>query len=229
MIAPQREQSGVGTAITLRQPIGVSKVATELNRVEAYAVAGTPADCVILGVRSLFPEEIDIVISGINMGPNIGHDNFVSGTVGAAIQGYLHGIPSLAVSLNAYEDLNFDAAARLVSLLADRIKNGDLPKEILLSVNLPNLPLNEIQGIEVTSLSNQSYCNAVEENCGCGETYYRIMRNKDTFLARQGTDIWALQLNRASITPLLNKSSVGSLKAHLQELLPAIYDDLRAL
>jgi len=228
-MAPQREQSGVGTAITLRQPIGVSKVAAGLNGVEAYAVAGTPADCVILGIRSLFLGEIDLVVSGVNMGPNIGHDNFVSGTVGAAIQGYLHDIPSLAVSLNAYEDLDFNAAARLVSLLADRIKNGDLPKEILLSVNLPNLPSNELQGIEVTSLSKQSYCNAVRENCGDGETCYRILRNKDTCPAMQGTDIWALQLNRVSITPLLNKSSVGSLKAHLQGLLPAIYDDLRAL
>ncbi len=219
----------MGTAVTLRQPIGANRVETDLENVEAYAVAGTPADCVILGVRLLFPGGLDLVVSGINRGPNIGYDNFVSGTVGAAVQGYLHGISSMAISVDGYEDMEFNAAARLGYLLVDRISYGALPKEMLLSINLPNLPTNRLEGVEVTSLSKRSYCNAVEENCGCDETCYRILRSQDARDSMPGTDTWALLSNRISITPLLNKSSIDLFVAHLRDLLPAVYDELCAL
>ena len=230
VIAPQQEQSGRGASITLGQPIKVTKVKPKLGGVETYAVDGTPADCVIVGIRSLFSDEIDLVVSGINRGPNIGHDIFVSGTVGAALQGYLRGIPSLAVSINAYEDLNFEAAARLVTLLASRIKNGALPKEILLNINLPNLPPEEILGVEITELSRQSYCDTVEKDRDCEEACYRIKRNnkdKDSYYAALGTDIWALQLGKASITALFNNSVADDSKAYLQSLVPSIFSDLR--
>ena len=230
VIAPEQEQSGRGASITLRQPIKLSKLESKPAAVEAYSTDGTPADCVILGLRSLFSGEIDLVVSGINRGPNIGHDTFVSGTVGAALQGYLRGIPSLAISVSGYEDLDFKPAAKLAALLAAKIKNGDLPKEILLNVNLPNLPLEKVVGMEITELSQQSYCDVVERDLNCEEVCYRIKRNnkeKDAYYATLGTDVWALQLGRVSITPLLNSSSANSLKAHLQSLAPAICEELR--
>ena len=230
VIAPKQEQSGRGASITLSQPIKVNKVAPKLDGIEAYSAEGTPADCVIVGTRSLFSDDIDLVVSGINRGPNIGHDIFVSGTVGAALQGYLCGISSLAISVNAYEDLNFEAAAKLATLLTARIKNGDLPKEILLNVNLPNLPREKIMGIEITELSKQSYCDAVEKDDNCEEICYRIRRNnkdKDTDHASPGTDIWALQSGRASITLLFNSSVTNTLKACLQSLIPEIFSELR--
>jgi 5''/3''-nucleotidase SurE len=229
VIAPWREQSGVGASITLRQSIKVNKVTSQLNGVEAYSVEGTPADCVIVGIRSLFSGEIDLVVSGINRGPNIGHDVFVSGTVGAALQGYLRGIPSLAISVNGYEDLDFEASARIAALLAVRIKNGMLPRQILLNVNLPNLPAQRISGIEITELSKQSYCDTVERDQNSEGAYYRIKRNnkdKNGYYANRETDIWALQLNRGSITPLLNSSDVNPLEAHLQDLAHTIYSEL---
>ncbi len=226
VIAPQWEQSGGGTSITLRQPIKVNKVESRLRRVEAYSTEGTPADCVIIGIRSLFPEGIDLVISGVNRGPNLGYDVFVSGTVGAALQGYLRGIPSLAISVNAYEGLDFEAATKLAALLAAKIKDETLPREILLNVNLPNLPPEKILGIEVTELSKQSYCDTVEKDQNSKEEYYRIKRNnKDMYYANHGIDIWALQLNRISITPLLNSFADNSLHESLQRLAPVIFDE----
>jgi len=227
VIAPQQEQAGLGTSVTLGHPIKVTRAKSNLGGVEVYAVEGTPADCVIVGTRSLFPEELDLVVSGINRGANVGYDAFISGTVGAAFHGYLRNIPSLAVSLYAYENLTFEAAAKLVALLAAKIKNKDLSKELLLNITLPNLPPEKIMGIEVTELSNQSYCDRVEKDHNCEEECYQILRNnKDSVYTRQGTDIWALQLDKVSITPLLSSLGANSLKARLQSLLPAIYEGL---
>lgn len=228
VVAPQREQSGVGTSISLRQAIKVEKIEPQLEGVEAYSVEGTPGDSVIIGIKSLFPGEINLVVSGINRGPNIGHDVFVSGTVGAAFQGYLHGIPSLAISVNAYEGLNFSVGARLAGLLAAKIKGGILPQGILLNINLPNLALSEIGGVEITTLSEQSHCDLVGRDEDSEEGYYRIMRSKDLFHGNVGSDIWALQLNRISITPLPDSSVPNSLQRRLQTLAPAIYSELHS-
>jgi len=229
VIAPQQEQSGRGASITLAQPIKVNEVESRLNGVEAYSVEGTPADCVIVGIRSLFSDKVGLVVSGINRGANIGHDVFVSGTVGAALQGYLRSIPSMAVSVNACEDLNFEAAAEVVALLTAKISDEDIVKEMLLNINLPNLPRERIRGIEITELSEQSYCDVVENDQDCEERCYRIKRNtkdKDPTYANLGTDVWALQLDRVSITPLLNGSVTGTFKKYLQSLVPMIYDKL---
>lgn len=226
VVAPQQEQSGVGTSISLRQPIRVTKIKPQLEGVEAYSVEGTPGDSVILAIQSLFPGEVNLVVSGINKGPNIGRDVFVSGTVGAAFQGYLHGIPSLAISVNAYEGLNFAVGARLAGLLGAKIKDGILPHEILLNVNLPNLALSEIRGVEITTLSEQSYCDTVERDQKSEEGYYRIMRSKNSFHSDVGSDTWALQLNRISITPLPDSPVPNFLQRRLQTLAPAIYGEL---
>jgi 5'-nucleotidase len=223
VVAPQWEQSGVGSSVNLRQAVKVSKVKLQLKDVEAYSVEGTPADCVIIAINSLFPGEINVVVSGINRGPNIGHDIFVSGTVGAALQGYLHGIPSLAISLNAYEDLHFELAAKLATLLVAELQQGILPHELLLNVNLPNLPPGEIGGIEITTLSRRSYSDTVQQVEG---GHYRIIRAMEVNSEHSGSDIWALQRNKISITPLsfdLGNSSTSSLNHRLQELASLFY------
>ncbi len=223
--APQQERSGAGTSISLRKPIEVKRIEPELEGVEAYSVDGTPADSAIIALKSLFPDEIDLVVSGINRGSNMGHDIFVSGTVGAALQGYLHGIPSLAVSMYAYEGLNFAVGARLAALLAARVKDGVLPREVLLNVNLPNLELGEIAGVEITRLSRENYCDRVERDYGSGDGYYQIMRSNE-FLGDVGSDVWALQRNLISITALPDGRVSGSLQRRLRELAPDIYHEL---
>jgi 5'-nucleotidase len=223
VVAPQWEQSGVGSSVSLRQAVKVSKARSHLKDVETYSVEGTPADCVIIAINSLFPGKINMVVSGINRGPNIGHDIFVSGTVGAALQGYLHGIPSLAISLNAYESLRFELAAKLTALLVTKLQQGILPREVLLNVNLPNLPPGEIEGMEITTLSKRGYSDIVQQ---IQDGHYRIMRATELNNKHFGSDIWALQRNRISITPLsfdLDNSSTSSLNYNLQGLVPLLY------
>ncbi len=223
VVAPQQEQSGVGASVSLRQPIRVSKVKSQLAGAETYSVEGTPADCVIIAVNSLFPGEMDLVVSGINRGPNVGNDIFISGTVGAALQGYLHGIPSLAISVNAYESLHFEVAAKLAAVLASKVKQGLLPEGILLNANLPNLPLEETSGIEITTLSKQSYAGIVQEVQG---GHYQIMRATRLSNVDSYSDIGALQGNRISITPLsfdLDNSPNDSLR----RLASLLYQELQ--
>ena len=226
VVAPHQEQSGVGTSISLHRTIKVRKAEPKLAGVEAYSVEGTPSDSVIIAVESLFPGEINLVVSGINRGPNIGHDVFVSGTVGAALQGYLRGISSLAISIDAYEISTFELGARLASLLATRIQDGTLSERVLLNVNLPMLALTEISGIEITGLSEESYCDLVQGDQDNADGYYRIMRSKDLYRGKSGSDIWALQLSRISITPILNGSGIISLRRRLRKVAPAIYREL---
>ena len=228
VMAPHQEQSGVGTAISLKRAIRVNRVESRFAGVEAYSVEGTPADSVIIGLRSLFAGEIDLVVSGINRGSNMGHDVVVSGTLGAAIQGYLHNVPSLAVSLNGYdEELHYEPGAKIAALLATLIRDGVLSEHLLLNVNLPNLPLSELEGIEVTSQSQQSYCDAVEHDENDKECYH-IRRIPDLGTGLQGHDLWALQRNKISITPLLDGSSPSSLQGRLQELAPSLHHKLMA-
>jgi len=226
VVAPQQERSGSGTSISLRQSIRVTKVEPQIEGVETYSVEGTPSDGVIIAIKSLFPGDINLVVSGINRGPNIGHDVFVSGTVGAAFQGYLHGISSLAISVNAYEGLDFAVAARLAALLAAKIIDGILPKGNLLNVNLPNLALAEIGGVEITKLTRQNYCDTVERELSSEADSYRIKRSQDSFHGNVGSDVGALQLNRISITPLPDGSVPASLRRRLQTLAPVIYREL---
>ena len=187
---------------------------------------GTPADGVILALRGFLPEKIDLVVSGINRGPNMGHDVYVSGTIGAAVQGYLYGIPAIAASLNGYDGpLHFEPCAKLVSLLASRIRDGLLPKNIFLNVNVPNLPVELLEGIEVTEQSDKSYCNAIEQD-GENAGSYRIRRVMDLGTGPSGTDLWALQANRISITPLLDGSMANPIRSHLEKLLPFLHREL---
>lgn len=222
VVAPQYEQSGVGSSVTLRHPIRVSRAKLDLKDVETYAVEGTPADCVIIATNWLLLGKINMVVSGINRGPNIGHDIFVSGTVGGALQGYLHGIPSLAVSLNAYESLRFDVAAKLTALLVTELQQEMLAREMLLNVNLPNLPSSEIEGIEITALSRQNYSDIVHQVQG---GYYRIVRATELHDKHPGSDTEALRRNRISITPLsLDLDTPDtSLNQSLEEITPRLY------
>ncbi|MCD6599694.1 MAG: 5'/3'-nucleotidase SurE [Dehalococcoidia bacterium] len=229
VIAPKQEQSGVGTSISLHQSIKINKLSHWGEGIEAYSVEGTPSDSVIIAIQSLFPEEINLVVSGINRGANMGHDVFVSGTVGAALQGYLHGISSIAISMNAYSNLNFDAAAKLASLLAIKIRDGVLCQEILLNINLPDLPPGDIAGIEITRLSKQNYCDRVEKDTDNVDAHYHIMRNNKSPSPHDDpkADFYALQQNKISITSLPDSSVNNSIQHSLKQLTPIIYNEFR--
>jgi len=204
VVAPDRDQSGTGTSVTLSRPLRMNKVRSLRDGIMAYSVEGTPADSVILGLRSAIKDRVDLVVSGINEGPNLGNDAFISGTVGAALQGYFYGIPSIAISIAAFEDIYFDVAARLVGLLARAFDKGVLPGKLLLNVNVPNLLSKEIKGIEITELGERSYTDKISPGYDGKRQYYWIVRGVPEWSVSQGSDIWALEQNKISITPFLH-------------------------
>ncbi len=201
VVAPDRDQSGVGTAVTLRHPLRLTAVKSPVSGVKTYSVEGTPGDSVILAIRFALKDKIDLVVSGINEGPNLGNDVFISGTMGAALQGYFYGMPAIAVSVAAFEGLQFGIAARLAKLLAAGFKNGVLPKRLLLNVNLPNLSADRIEGVEITKLGERSYTDRIDQGHDGKRDYYWIVRGVPEWSVVPGTDVWALEENRISITP----------------------------
>ncbi len=201
-IAPDREQSGIGTALTLHQPVRVTEWASPLKGVTAYAIEGTPSDGVILALESLVGRKIDLLVSGINEGANFGDDIFVSGTVGAAWQGFFRGVPSMAVSVAALHNVHHEVAAEITRMLAVKVGEDSLPKPLFLNVNVPNLPLKQIQGIEVTELGKRGFMDIVSEGNDGRRRWYWIARSRPTTQQVQGTDIWAVRNARISITPL---------------------------
>jgi 5'-nucleotidase len=211
VVAPDREQSAIGTAVTLRQPLRTQRVIPLVPEVETYAVEGTPADSVILALGKLVKNKIDLVVSGINQGPNLGDDVLISGTVGAALQGYLRGIPALAISAAKADSLYLNNAARLAALLVRKIDSNSLPTNILLNVNLPGLPLVKIKGAKITRLASESHAETVEERFDGKREYYWVVRQQTNTDRNRNTDIWAIEQGNISITPLhtnlLHKSS----------------------
>ena len=228
VVAPDREQSGIGTAASLHHPIRVHRTQPLIAGIETYAIEGTPTDSVILAVKWLAKDNIDLIISGINQGANLGNDVFISGTVGAALQGYFYSIPSIAISIAAFENLNFGVATKLAKLLAKKVQDDTLPKGLLLNINLPNIPLEKIQGLAVTRLGKYAYNDDVERGHDGKREFYWIKRTKPQWQTNQKTDIWAVEHDRISITPLFNNPS-GFVYSRLITLAPSIFQELAAL
>jgi 5'-nucleotidase len=226
VVAPDRDQSGSGTSITLRHPLRIIKIKPPVDNMVAYSVEGTPADSVILALKLILKEGVDLVVSGINEGPNVGDDVYVSGTVSAALQGYFYGIPAVAFSIAAFGDLHFEVAARLARVMVSELAREGFPRRMLLNVNLPNLTLDELEGIEITRLGERSYTDRIEPGHDGKRQYHWIMRGKSEWKSTSGTDIWALEKNKISITPLFgNPDSSG--RDLLKKLVPRIFNKLR--
>jgi 5'-nucleotidase len=226
--APGEERSGAGTSISLRKPIWVQEVASQVAGARAFSISGTPADSAIIAISCLFPGEFDLVVSGINRGSNLGHDVYVSGTVGAAMQGYLHNIPSMAVSMYAYVDIDYKTAARTAGLIAGKIGAGRLDGSTFLNVNVPNLSPQEIAGVEVTRISRKNYCDRIEKDYDASGEYYLITRNDELEDAVPGTDLWAVENGRVSITPLPDRVVSQQFVNDLKGLVPELETELRA-
>jgi 5'-nucleotidase len=202
VVAPDREQSATGTAVTLRQPLRVQKVKSAVPGVEAYSVEGTGSDSVILALGKLINGGADLVVSGINQGLNLGDDVLISGTVGAALQGYLRGIPTFAVSIGSKNSPHLDNAVRLTALLAQKIKSNTLPSDVFFNINLPDLSLSKMNGIKVTERAHKTHIDTVNEGHDGKREYYWLVRQKLDNNAGENTDIQALEQGYISITPL---------------------------
>jgi 5'-nucleotidase len=203
VVAPDRELSAMGTTVSLHQPVRARKATPVAAGVESYAVEGTPADCVILALGKLVNDKIDLVVSGINRGANLGDDVLISGTVGAAIQGSLHGLPALAVSTALGNNFYFDDAAKFAALLARKTESGIIPADICLNVNLPNLPRGKITGVKITYPASRSHTDIIEERYNNGRSYYWFVRQRINKSVDEKTDTWAIEQGNISISPLL--------------------------
>ena len=201
VVAPDRDQSGVGTSVTFRHPLRLNKVKSLIKGVHAFSVDGTPADSVILALKHALNEKVDVIVSGINEGPNLGNDFFISGTVGGALQGFFYDIPAIAISVGSFENARYDVAAKLAAKLTKAFGEERLPTKVLLNVNVPNLPQEQINGLEITRLGDRRYDDGIETGHDGKRHYYWIKRGVAEWVVEPGSDIWALEQDKVSITP----------------------------
>jgi 5'-nucleotidase len=198
VVAPERDRSGASNSLTLDRPLMVRRSANGF-----LFVNGTPTDCVHLAVTGVLEQLPDMVVSGINVGANMGDDTIYSGTVAAATEGFLLGIPSMAVSLVSKADFNYPTAARVARDLVERFKRQPLRGAVLLNVNVPDLPYDLLRGMEVTRLGKRHKAEPVTKALNPrGETVYWIGAAGAASDAGPGTDFHALENARVSITPL---------------------------
>lgn len=204
VVAPDREMSAIGTAVSLHQPVRAREVTPPLDGIKTYAIEGTPADSVILGLSRLAGDGVDLVISGINRGANLGDDVLISGTVGAALQASRHGFPTFAVSQTVSDKINFEEAARFAALLAKKFSANALPASTCLNVNLPS---GEIRGVKATYPAHRSHTDTAEERHDNGRQHYWLVRRMVNKPLDEGTDIWAIEQGNISISPLLPRET----------------------
>ena len=198
VVAPERNRSGASNSLTLDRPLSVKKASNGF-----FYVNGTPTDCVHIALTGLMNETPDMVISGINDGANMGDDTIYSGTVAAAMEGYLLGIPSIAVSMSQHHSTHFETAARVaVALVQHHQKNG-FSQPTLLNVNVPDIPYEELQGRTITRLGKRHKADPVIQlKTPRGETVYWVGAAGAPNDGGEGTDFYAVAHKQVSISPI---------------------------
>jgi 5'-nucleotidase len=211
MVAPDRDQSAVSHSLTLQRPLRIEPVGPR-----AFAVDGTPTDCVNLAINGILRERPPcLVIAGINRGANLGDDITYSGTVSAAMEATLLGVPAIAVSLVGRDRFDFAAAAAFARRLTIAVLRDPLPADTLLNVNVPGSPADQIKGFALTRQGKRRYSDAIIEKLDPrGKKYYWIGGDQLDFVAAEGTDFSAVHSGLISITPLhLDLTNYASLRA----------------
>lgn len=198
VVAPERDRSGASNSLTLDRPLTVRRAPNGF-----YSVNGTPTDCVHIAVTGLLDFTPDVVVSGVNLGANMGDDTIYSGTVAAAVEGYLLGIPSLAVSLTSKTGEHFQSAIGVALELVERLRRAPFGEPVLLNVNVPDLEPSALRGLEVTRLGKRHKAEpVVKMQTPRGETAYWIGPAGAAADAGPGTDFHAVNNRRVSVTPL---------------------------
>lgn len=198
IVAPDRNRSGASNSLTLSHPVFVRQ-----HEADIYSLEGTPTDCVNIALSGLLKQEQDMVVSGINDGPNMGDDVLYSGTVAAAIEGRHLGHPALAVSMASHEPLHYDSAASVMHNLVAHLREVPLPADTILNINVPDLPFADIKGMKATRLGTRHPSkNAIRQLSPRGETLYWIGAAGDVADDGPGTDFGAVQEGYVSVTPL---------------------------
>lgn len=221
VIAPDRERSAAGHSLTLHTPIRVEEVETYSNVKRAWVTTGTPGDCIKIGINAILSEneKPDIIISGINHGPNLGGDILYSGTVSCAMEGAMLGFPSIAISLASmkYEHEDFLVAAKFANALLPKLSQFTFPQKSLLNINIPALDEDDIAGIAVTELGRKMFTDNYEKRIDPrGKVYYWMAGELITEPVDANTDIAAVRNNKISITPvtyeMTNENTISDLE-----------------
>lgn len=198
VVAPERNRSGASNSLTLDRPLSLRRAVNGFGYVN-----GTPTDCVHLAVTGVLEHQPDIVVSGVNLGANMGDDTIYSGTVAAATEGYLLGIPSLAVSLASFEGKNFATAGGVARGFVQRFLRAPFPQPVLLNINVPDVPQEALRGICVTRLGRRHKAEpAVKSISPRNETVYWVGAAGPAADAGEGTDFHAVENGWVSVTPL---------------------------
>ena len=228
VVAPDRERSAAGHSLTLHSPLRVEELPAMFGAKRCWMVTGTPGDCVKIALNAVLEEheKPDLVLSGINHGPNLGADILYSGTVSAALEGAMMGYPSIAISLaNPITDglEYFHYAANFVAKLIPKIKDLSLPEKTILNVNVPYLMDNsDIAGVAITKLGTRMYTDTYEKRVDPrGKTYYWMAGEVTKSDAVEGTDINAIRNNKVSITPITFELTYEEIMPDLTKILCA--------
>ncbi len=207
MVAPEREQSTMGHALTLHKPVRCKKIYSEKG-MDQWATSGTPADCVYLGIRQVLKCKPDIIVTGINNGVNVGNDIYYSGTVAAAREGAVLNIPAIATSLDfhfevgAKPEVDFDSCAEYMVGLVRQVLEHGLPDHSMLNVNFPNWPFSKIRGACVARQGFRDYTDKVtEKHDNRGKPYFWLGGTYAGFRPIEGSDCEVLDKGYISITP----------------------------
>jgi len=207
IVAPESNQSGVGTSISLQNPIIVSPYNPKdqkFKSIKSFAISGTPADCVIFGTERLSDPPFDLIISGPNKGFNTGFDIINSGTFGAAIQGFSRGFNSIAVSIGNLSPIEsqYFLAAEITSDVTEYFMKNNLTETFLLNINLPDCESNQIKGINLTTLGPKAFLETIEKIPSSEDKMYAVKHNRPINPeADHKTDVWAVKNQIISITP----------------------------
>lgn len=203
MVAPDREQSAASHSLTLNRPLRVNTIDET-----TLAVDGTPTDCVMLSVMGVLDRQPDLVLSGINLGANLGDDVIYSGTVAAAAEARVLGFPSIAVSFSDPDNTDHDAAAKIIPDIVEAVFDHGLPDGVFLNVNIPP---GEFRGIEITTLGKRSYRDViVKKTDPRGKPYYWIGGHVEAWQGDDNCDFAAIERGNVSITPLhLDMTATG--------------------
>ncbi len=224
VIAPDRERSAAGHSLTLHTPLRVEELETINGAKRTWVTTGTPGDCVKIGINAILrdDEEPDIVISGINHGPNLGADILYSGTVSCAMEGAMMGIPSIAVSLASmqtdYDDFKYTGT--FINGLLKKLKDFQFPPKTILNVNVPALDVEDIAGVAITELGRKMFTDNYEKRIDPrGKVYYWMAGELISEPEDANTDIAAVRNNKISITPVTYEMTRRSTMADLNNIL----------
>ncbi len=214
VVAPDHNWSAAGHTKTMHKPLRISPYAFDCpspggeedspsEEIEAYTTTGAPSDCVALALLGILDEKPQLVVSGINHGANLGHDVTYSGTVAAAMEAVIFGLPAVAISLDSYESHDYAFAAQVAARIVAQVVARGLPPGVFLNVNVPSRRQEEIRGVVVTQLGRRVYRDVlVKRKDPRGRPYYWIGGEPPSGHADEGTDIWAVDEGYVSVTPI---------------------------